>query len=214
LSTPEHERSLVVKGERYKLDTLSFEVQFTKRDNAEEQRANIQFSIAPHICAINCVPAIERVDPKEIAKHGKIICTCCGKDHGTISEWVHKALGDFFKASAEARNCLLVAVKQSPNGSGSVTATFPMKEAQRVNFQGKDYVVRDVTAQIHAVAGSAPLELKQFEMTLPDGEVKVLSQLEGTVAGKNLKILMPEGAQSKRICLRIDNSQPPNDTSA
>jgi hypothetical protein len=113
----------------------------------------------------------------------------------------------FFAPNLEAQRLLADALRQSPTGNAYLAFAVPFCQKLRVTFQGEHHRVQEIGVRIHAVAGVAPMALRQYELTRAGGEAKLVSHLEATVAGKKITILIPEGAQSKRICVRIGNAK-------
>ena len=205
----DHQRHLVYRGEHYRLEQISFDVHFRHREHEEFQPsiANIRFSLAPHICTIQLIPPIANVDAKEVAKSGRVVCSCCGKDHGTLFEWVRERTRNFLPSNPEAQRLLAEGVGKSPTGHAYLGFALSFCQKLCVVFEENMHLVQEVKVQIHAASATSPIECKQYELTRSDGRMKVLTHLEGTVAGKKVTILMPDGTQSKRVCLRIQDSE-------
>jgi hypothetical protein len=94
--------------------------------------------------------------------------------------------------ASEAQRLLIDAVRASPDGQANLSVTLPLKPMHRIVFQGVEHDVREVTVNVHAVAATADLHLRQFQLSSQDGPMKLVSELEATVAGKRIKIVLPD----------------------
>lgn len=202
----DHKPHLVLGDESVALEKLAFDICFTLRQPTIPNAPIIAFSLAPHVCSIELVPPIEGAKSADVIQHGHIICACCGRDHGTLSEKIRAEL-DTEHAKTNLTSMLAEAIRTAADGHARITVTVPIIEPQRVRFNEVDHPTKAIKIQIHAVSGTAPLECKQFELRLPDGAVKLVSHMQTVVAGKALSILMPNGTQSEQICLRIEDAK-------
>lgn len=115
--------------------------------------------------------------------------------------------------ASEAQQLLVNAVRASPDGQAYLSVTLPLKEKHRIIFQDLEYDVREVTIHVHAVAATAELQLRQFQLSSPDGPMKLVSELGATIAGKKVRITFPDGGESRRICVQIDKADTAADAS-
>jgi hypothetical protein len=108
--------------------------------------------------------------------------------------------------ASEAQQLLMNGVRASPDGQANLSIALPVRPMHRIVFQGVEHEVREVTVHVHAVAATADLQLRQFQLSSHDGPMKLVSELEAIVAGKKIKIVFPDGGESKRICVQIDKA--------
>jgi hypothetical protein len=200
-----HEPVVEIDGQRFPLAKISFDVRCRKEDQpTPAMPAHIQISLAPHLCRIGLVPPIENEDPVVVQKEGRIICQCCGKNHGTIAEWAYDmTMRRFLPSNKQAQEMLQKGVRESPNGHANLEVSWPLCKNWRVRFRDQDYPVTHVKVSIHAAGGKAPLECKQYDLANADGSIRRLSQMQATVGGKTMTLILPDGTSSKRIALRI-----------
>jgi hypothetical protein len=206
VSNAEHQRSLCIKNERYRIDEVSFQANFKKSEKKTTATPRIQFSLPPHVCRIEFTPPIPNADSKQVAENGRLVCTCCKKDHGSVGEWMKSCIAPLLEPTSEAQRLLVDGVRASPDGHAYLSVVLPVKQIHRIVFKGLEHEVNELTVQIHAVAATAELQLKQFELSSPDGPMKLVSELGATVAGKKVKIVFPDGGESKQICVQIDKA--------
>jgi hypothetical protein len=195
--------------ERNLLEKISFDVQFKPRIESEESKIEqIHFSIAPHISSIKFNPTIEGIDTNKIVREGRLVCSCCGKDHGNIEKWIQdEIINKTLSKYPEVRNQFLDFMQKYPRGA-VLGINWPLPDAWRIRYENKDYIVNEIEIKIHAISTSAPLERKQYELKDMDGQAKYISQLHTTVAGKEITITLPEGTNSQKICVKIDDAKP------
>lgn len=206
LGNGEHKPYLVLGDKSVALKRLAFDVCFTLRQPMVGNAPIMAFSLAPHVCSIELVPPIEGANSADLIQNSRIICTCCGRDHGSLAGRIRTGL-ESENAKTKLMTMLAEAMRISANGHASVTMSLQIPEPHRVRFNKVDYPTKLVKVQIHAASGTAPMECKQFELRFPDGAVKLVSQMQTVVAGKAFSILMPNGAQSEQICLRIEDAK-------
>lgn len=205
LGTGDHKFRLILADNSVELTRFAFDACFTLRQPAVTSASTIVFSLAPHICSIEFMPTIEGSNPRDIVQQGRIICTCCGRDHGTLWQKICAELGSEH-AKTQLTAMLTEAMRTATDGHAWVTVTLPISELHRIRFNEVDHSISTINLKVHAASGTAPLECKQFELRSPDGNVKLVSRMQSVVAGKTLSILMPDGAQSEQICLRIEDA--------
>jgi hypothetical protein len=204
----DHKAKLLHGGNIEVIDGLEFDVVFSKQEAPSlDFFGELQFRLAPHVCRIEVEPPLPAPITKQFLKEAHVVCSCCGKDHGSILEWSHDLM---FRRVLPHRADIVAQfeerIKSEANGQAQMTLHWPFNKKWRLKLENNQYEAEKLLISIHAGIGTGKLECKQFEWTSSDGTSRRVSQLEATVAGKRLQFLMPEGIASKRIALRIDNA--------
>lgn len=201
---PGHEAKVHLGNDSFLIQSLSFDVRCSK--TSKRPPMQLEFSAPPYVCYAEVVPPIEGGDPLRIMQTARIVCSCCEKDHGTVQEWANAtAVQRLLPQNREARSALAQAAKQS--GTAHLEVDLPLCTKWRIRYGSVYHKATHIRTRVHASSEKAPLECKQFDLALPDGNVKRVSQLQATLAGKQMTFLLPDGLKSQRIALRIDDKQ-------
>lgn len=208
---PDHPHVIRLIDSEFPLDTLTFFVHFSK-DNAPRQhgKSEFHFQFAPHICRLEVNPEIECGTPKELRSEGRLVCTCCDKDHGTLNEWASKVVFEgVFQRQPEAVNLLREALQQSPTGHAWLNMEWKTQDKKVVRFRGTDYPINSIAVGIHAISAKSSIEGKCYELQSPDGVGQMVSHLEATAGGKKFQIVLPhtEGGHAEKIVVKIDDAK-------
>ena len=208
--TPDHPHIIRLLGREYPLEKLKFVVHFSKV-NAPNMgiKSEFRFQFAPHICTIDVTPPITAATPQELRTEAHLVCTCCGKDHGTLNEWASTAIFEgVFQREPEVLKQLLDGTQQSPNGEAWLHVGWKINSANVIRFRGLNYPVNSVSIGVHAISAKAPLVCKHYELAKSDGEGQLLSRLEATAGGKKFDIVIPhnEGGFPQKIVLKVDSA--------
>jgi hypothetical protein len=75
----------------------------------------------------------------------------------------------------------------------------------RVVSGGVRHKATEIRIHVHGEKGD-PMKIRQFEFKNVDGDLKRVCQFHANVAGKSMKILMPDGIHSKKIVLKFDDA--------
>lgn len=199
LTLPHDHTADLSDGEsKVKVDGLTFDIVLSKSDTPNPNFIpHVQFRLAPHICRIEAEPPLPVAITKEFQKNSRLVCTCCGKDHGSLLEWSHDVM---FRRVLPSRPELSAQfeqkMKSEPNGHAQLTVHWPLCSRWRIQHGDQKYAADKLLITIHAAVGTGKLECKQYDWTPMDGKSRRISQLEATVAGKRLRLLMPDGLQN------------------
>ena len=165
----------------------------------------IRFAFPPHICRVELEPSITDVPLGELRSAGRIVCKCCGKDHGTINEFAHRSIFErYFPNNPQAVKTLEDGLKVSPEGQVMLTMPWPLNH-HVIRHNDQDHEVTAVKIGVHAIAATGQLNCKQYDLESPNGEKTLISHLQADVGGKNIQIVMPDGVNSEKLVLRIDS---------
>jgi hypothetical protein len=205
----DHEAFLIHEGIRAKIDGVEFDTVFTKQETREPNfRPNIHFRLEPHICGIEADPPLPIPLSRAIQKEARLVCVCCGKDHGSLIEWSHDIMfRRVLPNRPEFVSQFEEKMRSEPSGQAEMTLHWPLNKKWRIRHGDQDYSTETLLIKVHAAIGTGQLECKQFELKSVEGESHRVSHMEATVAGKRLQFLIPDGMKSKRIALRIDSAQ-------
>jgi len=209
---PDHPHVIRFLNEEYPLRKLTFAVHFLKGNTLPPiAKSELHFQFAPHVCRISITPPITDGTSNELRSEGRLVCTCCGKDHGTLNEWANKSVFEgVFQRTPEVVKQFQNGVRQSPNGEAWLNLSWNIDDKKVIRFRGKDYPVSSVAIGVHAISAKATLACKHYELVNPDGEEKLLSHMEATAGGKKFSIVIPhvEGGYPDKIVLKVDNAEP------
>jgi hypothetical protein len=203
---PNHVRRIVHGQLQKELEEISFDLHFSRLPPTPPPEGQNGFAFSSHVCGVDLVPAMHGVDTRDVLKTARIVCSCCGKDHGAISDFVREKTGKMFRPDHEAQRLLREAVQKSPNGIAHLHVAFGLLPKMRVVLGDVHHRADELRVRIHGEKGAA-MAMKQFELTRADGESRRITQFESTLAGKKMTIVMPDGMQSKKICLRIGDGE-------
>ena len=210
--TPDHPHAIRLSGEEFPFDKLTFIVHFSK-DNIPPgpTESEFHFEFAPHVCKISTDPQIDAGTNNELRSEGRLVCLCCGKDHGTLNEWANRLICEGVLArDPETVKRFQDELRKSPVGQAWLTVNVPMDSKKVIRFRDKDFPVSSVSVTAHAVSGKGPVECKHYELTGAEGEGKLVTHLEATAGGKKFSIVIPhvDGGHADKIVLRIDDAKP------
>lgn len=209
---PDHLHTISVTGQEYVLEKFSFYVHFSKAHFIPQtMTSELRFQMAPHVCSINVVPEIVSATAKELSTEGRVICTCCGKDHGMLNEVANRLIFQhLFPKQPEVVEQFKTKLAESPNGQAMLNLTWQCGPNRVVRFRDCDYPVTAINIGVHAVSATAPLVCKHYQLQTPDGEARTLSHLQAIAGGKTFNVVMPhvEGGHAEKIVLKIDSTSP------
>jgi hypothetical protein len=210
---PDHPHAIQMTNGERPLERLVFVVHFSKENAAQAiARSEFRFQIAPHISKVIPDPPIEEGTELELKTEGRLICLCCGKDHGTLLEWASKLVFDgFLSKNPETVKEFQNVLSQSPIGQAWLTFSTTMDRNKIIRYRGTDSSVSSMSIVVHAVAAKAPIACTHYQLTGAGGDQKLLSHLEATAGGKKFNIIIPyaEGGHPEKIVLKIDSAHAP-----
>jgi hypothetical protein len=166
--------------------------------------------MAPHVCSIAVVPAIIGATANELRSEGRVVCTCCDKDHGTLNDVAHRIVfKHLFSTRPELVEQFKKMLDESPNGQAVLNIKWPCRQNRIVRFRDNDYAITDIIIRVHAVSATAPLHCQNYELLSSEGEGRTFSHLQGTAGGKTFDLVIPhvEGGHAERIVLKIDSAK-------
>ena len=207
---PDHPHMIRLPHAAFPLENMSFVVHFS-RDNPQPERtqSEFRFQFAPHVCNVSIEPRIDKATDREVRSEGRLICTCCGRDHGTLDEWAHRLIfQEIFARDPETVRRFQHELSQSPIGQASLNVKVPIDSKKAVRFRGNDYPVSSISVSAHAVSAKAPIECKHYELAGTEGEGRLVTHLEATAGGKKFSIVIPniDGRPADKIVLKIDDA--------
>lgn len=204
-ATP-HEPMIEINGQQFRFDIISFDVRFTKdAPPAPPFLGHITFSIAPHVSQIELIPPIAGEAPSDLQKEARIVCQCCGKDHGKLADWAHdKAMRRVLPVNKQAQEMLEKGLSESPTGHVQLVLSWPLCKNWRVRYRNQDWQVTHVKVHVHAATGASPLQCRQYYLTNPGGTIRRVSHLEASLAGGTISLVMPDGLDSRKIAVRLE----------
>ena len=111
-----HEVYLLLENKHYRVDRISFDVHCQKEDEpTQPPPALIHFSFALRVAHWMSFRTSTVQVRKELRREGRVVCSCCGKDHGTLFEWAHeRTMRRFLPSSPAAQKLLADGVRDSP----------------------------------------------------------------------------------------------------
>ena len=154
----------------------------------------IQFSIAPHLARIEFDPEVNPTELHQLTQ-SPVVCTCCGKGHGTPIQWAQK-----FSATPEIAYDVRVAASRA-NANACVCATWNLPERFVIRTPRGDKRINAIKAHVHCTQARGTLAVK----ALTDGDHTV-HHFMGDVAGKRIEFVVPDGPHSEQISLRVSTS--------
>ncbi len=207
---PDHPHWIELEDKRFPIEKLSFVVHFSKANDAAQLRnVGFKFHFAPHVCQIEPEPPIKNCLNKELQTEGRLVCTCCGKDHGTLLKWANDvAFKHFFPRYPDVAKRFLEELSRSKDGQFRMTITAPL-EQRLLRFRGADYPLTSLSVTIHAISASGPMGCQQYELAGDDGMKKLVSHFEATAGGRVFNIVIPHGENgpAERIAVRMDSAE-------
>lgn len=203
---PDHEHILRLDDSDHPIEKFSFVVHLLPKEQGPPTAPTIRFIFRPHICGIELEPTIADVPLQQLRTDGRIVCKCCGKDHGTIREFAHRKMFEqFFPKNPQAVKMMEDGLRASPEGQLMLNTSWPLNH-HVVRFGDEEYDVSSIRIGVHAISATAQLDCKQYELESSSGLKKVISHLEASVGGKKIRIVMPEGTKSEKVVLNIDSA--------
>jgi hypothetical protein len=172
-------------------------------------KSEFHFQFPPHICRIEVKPPITDGTPKELRTEGRLVCTCCGRDHGTLNEWAAEVVfKGVFRRQPEVVSQLRDGVRQSPTGQAWLNVEWKMDGKKIIRFRGADYPVNSIAVGVHAISAKSPVVSKCYELLTSNGEGQLVSHLEATARGKKFQVVFPhmEDGPPDKIVLKIDDA--------
>jgi len=213
----DHPHVIHVAGNDHSLEKLTFAVHFSKANiRPITLKSELHFQFAPHVCRIATKPAIQDAKNCELRSEGRLVCLCCGKDHGTLNEWTSVMVFEgLFRKNPEIVRQFQEGVRKSPQGQAWLNCEWQIDANKVIRFRGADYPVSAISAAIHAISAKAPLACKHYELATPEGDEKVLSHLEATAGGKKFSVVIPHAERGfpSKIILKVDNADSPDSNS-
>lgn len=190
------------------IEEFTFNVQLYRSTEATNEFPG-DFSLAhpPHVCHVSFTPQINATG-KELLHNGRVKCTCCGRDHGTVKEWATKrGIHQFFAKNVDAQRMLADGVRRSPDGNAMLRASWPFCSKHRIVLGEVEHAATSVEIGIHAVRAKGKLIHKQMELSKADGSKSLIDCFEAIVGQQRVRMVLPDGIRSKQISVRLDKAE-------
>lgn len=201
-------KGVVDKAKLVDVELLTLDEAKTK-DWTTLKPGRLHFQFPPHICWIKVQPEIPGIDQKRIGTSGRLVCTCCGKDHGSLKEYVSKVVFcHFLPREPKLVTKFREQVTSSPEGQACLNITWELAH-HGVQIDGTVHRITHVTTAVHAVSAVGQLHCREYELKSSTGSTRLVRHMTTTVGGKQIQVVMPDGLKSQKIALRIDPAARP-----
>jgi hypothetical protein len=133
------------------------------RDWSQEVPSVLQFRFPPHVCTLSVEPHIENVHAEQL-KEARLICACCGKDHGTLMRYVEKTVFQhILPRQPELVHRLDQEAECQPNGQALLTLEWNTKNrlvCRQSSIDGWRSRTRQSSGRARSLATSATRQSK------------------------------------------------------
>jgi hypothetical protein len=161
-------------------------------DWASAANQRLLFRVSPHVSHIEFDPAVDPTEASLIAATARIVCTCCGREHGTPMLWGQRLLTD-----PDLVHELVVSASRV-NGQVCRRATWEVPGSFRLRCENVDRAVRSMTAHLHCTVARGQLAVAAYR----HGD-SVVHHFSTSVAGNVVQFVVPNGPHSDKIAVRV-----------
>lgn len=150
------------------------------------------FSIEPHIAGLELVPSPSNTQSNSKFYSWRIVCECCGKDHGSPMQLAHDSL-----SNQEFQHSLRVAASKA---NSTVCSKLVWTFGSNLNLSDGETTlpIEQLTAHFHCAYSRGPLAVKAYER----GD-KTIHHLSGDFAGTKIDFVLPDGLASHQIAVKM-----------
>ena len=166
-----------------------------KADWAEALDQQLSFAILPHLAGFEFRPMPEGTTAAELAT-ARIICACCGRDHGSAAEFASYIL----RNRAFVRE-IRTRASRSP-GMICVRPNWTLAPMLRLRVGSRDFFAEQIIAHIHCAQARGPLSVSAYRR----GD-QLVHHLSGDVGGKRVEFVLPHVQNPHQIALRISDAE-------
>jgi hypothetical protein len=153
-------------------------------------------------------PEVPGVSLEKLVKEGHVVCKCCNRDFGTVLKLISATTDREVKQHPEHLTTLRELVKKC--GEGRLTGKLNSSDFRTIRLEGQEIPYSTIGWKIHAVSATSPLKCTHYELSSSETDEKLLTHMEGTVAGKSVNVLMHHDEAGASVTLKIDDAKPPN----
>ncbi len=152
----------------------------------------IALSIPPHIAGMELVPSPPNTQSTSMVYSWRIVCKCCGRDHGSPRKLAH----DVF-LNQEFQHSLRVAASKA-NSTVCTKLVWTFGPNLRLSDGTTTLPIEQLAVHVHCTYVRGLLAVKAYER----GD-KTIHHLSGDFAGTKIDFVLPEGLASHQIAVRI-----------
>jgi hypothetical protein len=157
----------------------------------------VTFRIPPHLAMFEIEPPFNSPQLDVALARGRLICSCCGRDHGNPREIAMNMLSD-----PQLRDQLR-RISSVTNKPACVRPTWEL--GPNVNLVDGDVriPVSKLIAHFHCTEARGNLDVAAYK----HGS-HLIHHLQGSAGGHEFQIVVPHGPQSPKITMKIDTLKP------
>ncbi len=202
-----HEHWLLYKGHSFPVRDITYDVIFRERTPSPFVKQEFTFSIHPHISQIVIIPAVHDFPAKRIYEEGRLICSCCGEDHGIVKEAAKRFVFEgLFKEYPEEVSRLRQAVHNSPNGIATLWVEMVLGKRQ-IHIENTVIDANVIKIGVQANHAVGQLTGTQYTLSSDSGEEKIVTHLSGKCGAMDVSMVMPNGLKSETITINLGKSE-------
>ncbi|OAI51137.1 hypothetical protein AYO44_17300 [Planctomycetaceae bacterium SCGC AG-212-F19] len=164
----------------------------------------MRFRMPPHICGIEVEPPIAQDIFNDLLSQGEVFCSH-GQNHGTLAQFVmsHCVRGMLQKQPTLFAD--LEKMAAGPTGQAKANIAFNPDHPHFIRLRGQDYQMTSLNFGIHMVNASGVMEYSMCQLRDSEGKATDVPLGEVELAGKRIRLLMPQGMKSPNIIVHIDS---------
>jgi hypothetical protein len=160
--------------------------------------------IPPHLCGFSISPRIDESIADEILRFGTVTCVH-GHNHGTMLQLlagrlIPQALAQHSTVFQELERVATTGSTGEAKADLSTNLDHPMV----IRHGEQSFPIEGISFRIHLISGRGNMEYKMCRLSSVDGDTTELQLGEVVIAGKRIRLMMPDGLKSKQIVVRFD----------
>jgi hypothetical protein len=172
-------------------------------DNKYPRQLHLQ--TPPHLCGFEIHPPLRGQDLQLVLKEGNVTCHH-GHNHGSLSHFVlNQGIGNALKQKPSLFADLHRKAISQANGEAKITIECAPDHPVQLRYRSEVYAIDSFKFQVHAISAVGQMTYSMCRLTSTEGKEVEMPFGETLIAGKRIRMLMPEGMKSPRIILRIDS---------
>jgi hypothetical protein len=166
-------------------------------------RTTLRFRVPPHIHEVRFVPSIQ-AKWKDVYQRGQVRCSCCRRDHGTVAHLIDCLIRKHVYPDTSFQARFRSAMRK--HGGSALAKINASYDKRVIELDGHQHPFRSIEVDLHFMDATVPLQFRAYEHATPNGECQLIEHGEALVVGKRIQILIPGGAESKRLLVDISDA--------
>jgi hypothetical protein len=194
---------VIDRAKQLRVDLFTLE-QAKALDWASLLPQQLNFNIPPHLCGFGVFPEIPSEVKDDVLRNGCLTCVH-GHNHGTLLNFLGRVfIPGFFRDNLTVLPQMAELAKNGTSGEAKADVSARLGHPMILSNGGQRFPVERIDFRIHLVSATGQMEYSLCRLNALEGETTELQLGEAIIAGKRIRLMMPNGTKSEKIVIRLD----------